>query len=143
MIKTLPIHTCSVSCLLTTILALSLNDVEHRILRPIFNDNRVHYALNCASLGCPNLQPKAFTAENMEQMLDEGASSYINHPRGAQIVDGRLQLSSIYKWFKVDFGGSDQKVIVHLLHYAQDDLAQSLRSYQGKLSFAYNWKLNE
>ena len=48
---------------------LSLDDIEHRILRPIWKDNRVHYAVNCASLGCPNLQPDAFTSANTEALL--------------------------------------------------------------------------
>lgn len=122
---------------------LSLNDIEHRILRPIFTDNRVHYALNCASLGCPNLQSKPFTAVNTEQLLDEGARGYINHARGAQAIDRKVKVSSIYKWFQADFGGSEQKVIDHLLLYAQDDLAQTLHAYKGKLSFDYNWNLNE
>lgn len=122
---------------------LSLNDIEHRILRPIFTDNRVHYALNCASLGCPNLQSKPFTAVNTEQLLDEGARSYINHARGAQVIDGKVKVSSIYKWFQADFGGSEQKVIDHLLLYAQDDLAQTLGAYKGKFIFDYNWNLNE
>ncbi len=122
---------------------LSLNDIEHRILRPIFTDNRVHYALNCASLGCPNLQSKPFTAANTEQLLDDGAKGYINHARGAQAIDGKVKVSSIYKWFQADFGGSEQKVIDHLLLYAQDDLAQTLHAYKGKLSFDYNWNLNE
>lgn len=123
--------------------SLSLNDVEHRILRPIFNDNRVHYALNCASLGCPNLQAKAFTVVNMEQLLDEGARSYINHSRGVRLSNGKLLVSSIYKWFREDFGNSRQGVITHLQQYAEGDLAHSLGFYKGKLSFAYNWELNE
>ena len=122
---------------------LSLNDIEHRILRPIFADNRVHYGLNCASLGCPNLQLKPFSADNTEQLLDEAAREYINHPRGAEIVEGKVQVSSIYKWFQIDFGGSEQKVIDHLLLYAQEDLAKGLRANQGKLSFDYDWNLNE
>jgi len=61
---------------------LSLNDIEHRILRPIWQDPRIHYALNCASIGCPNLQPIAFTAKNTDSLLKTGASEYINHPRG-------------------------------------------------------------
>ena len=52
---------------------VSLNDIEHRILRPIFKDSRLHYALNCASLGCPNLQPKAYTVANTEELLEAGA----------------------------------------------------------------------
>ena len=122
---------------------LSLNDIEHRILRPIFNDNRVHYALNCASLGCPNLQPMAFTSVNTEQLLNKGASNYVNHSRGAVVVNGQVQVSSIYKWFQSDFGGSEQMVIEHLLLYAQGDLAHTLRSYKGRLRFAYDWELNE
>ncbi len=122
---------------------LSLNDVEHRILRPVFNDNRVHYALNCASLGCPDLQREAFTAGNTEQLLGKGAESYINHPRGAQLVDGKLQVSSIYKWFQADFGDSSQQVIIHLQKYARGSLAETLTAYTGKLSFSYNWDLNE
>ena len=50
-----------------------LDDIEHRILRPIWKDNRVHYAVNCASLGCPNLQPAAYTSENTEVLLEKGA----------------------------------------------------------------------
>ena len=113
------------------------------IWAPIFADNRVHYGLNCASLGCPNLQLKPFSADNTEQLLDEAAREYINHPRGAEIVEGKVQVSSIYKWFQIDFGGSEQKVIDHLLLYAQEDLARGLRANQGKLSFDYDWNLNE
>ena len=51
---------------------LTLNDIEHRILRPIWNDPRIHYALNCASLSCPNLSPQAYTAANTEELLESG-----------------------------------------------------------------------
>jgi hypothetical protein len=64
--------------------ALSLNDIEHRILRPIWRDPRIHYALNCASIGCPNLAHSAFTAANLETLLDAGARAYVNHSRGAE-----------------------------------------------------------
>ena len=61
---------------------VSLNDIEHRILRPIWKDPRLHYALNCASLGCPNLQPESFYPGNVESLLNSRARDYINHPRG-------------------------------------------------------------
>jgi hypothetical protein len=130
---------------------VSLNDIEHRIIRPIYRDNRLHYALNCASLGCPNLQPTAYTAANMEQFLEKGATEYINHPRGAQMVDGKLQVSSIYDWFQVDFGGSEQGVIRHLVHYlaqgkkaqgTEGSLADKVRSYGKSLRYDYDWNLN-
>jgi hypothetical protein len=122
---------------------VSLNDIEHRILRPIHRDNRLHYALNCASLGCPNLQPTAYTAANLEQLLVQGATDYINHPRGAQVVDGKLQVASIYKWFQVDFGDSEQGVIRHLLLYlSPGSLADTLRTYDRGLRYDYDWSVN-
>jgi hypothetical protein len=111
---------------------VSLNDIEHRILRPIHHDNRLHYALNCASLGCPNLQPTAYTTANLEHLLVQGATEYINHPRGVREVDGKLQVSSIYKWFQVDFGDSEQGVIRHLLQYL--DQARKTQGADGKLA---------
>ncbi|HER63264.1 MAG TPA: DUF547 domain-containing protein, partial [Desulfobacteraceae bacterium] len=122
---------------------VSLNDIEHRILRPIFKDNRIHYAVNCASLGCPDLQPVAYTAANTEKLLEAGARAYINSPRGARMEKGRLYVSSIYKWFRVDFGGSEDGVIKHLLQYAEDDLAESLRTYDKGLRDDYDWSLND
>jgi hypothetical protein len=122
---------------------VSLNDIEHRILRPIFNDNRLHYALNCASIGCPNLQAAAFTAANTEELLEIGARTYINSPRGARMVKDRLHVSSIYKWFQVDFGGSEAGVVKHLLQYAEGDLADALRTYNKGMRDDYDWSLNE
>lgn len=122
---------------------VSLNDIEHRILRPIFNDNRLHYALNCASIGCPNLQPIAYTAANTEDLLEAGAKEYINSPRGAQFSKGKLKVSNIYKWFQVDFGDSEKGVIRHLLQYAQGDLANTLQKYKKGLRFDYDWRLNQ
>jgi len=122
---------------------LSLNDMEHRILRPIFRDNRLHYALNCASLGCPNLQTVAFTAANTETLLEAGAEEYVNSPRGAEMIQGRLQVSSIYKWFREDFGGSEQGVLDHLRKYAVGDMAEQLKTYSRSLRYDYDWSLNE
>lgn len=122
---------------------ISLNDIEHRILRPIFKDNRLHYALNCASIGCPNLQAAAFTSANIEELLEASARTYINSPRGARVVKGRLHVSSIYKWFQVDFGGSKSGVVKHLRQYAEGDLAEALQTYSKGLRFGYDWNLNE
>lgn len=121
---------------------LSLDDIEHRILRPIWKDNRVHYAVNCASIGCPNLQPMAYTSENMEMLLEKGAREYINHPRGASLYSGSLQVSSIYVWFQEDFGDSTEGVLNHLRKYANPPLAKTLHSYRGRLAHDYDWRLN-
>ena len=121
---------------------LSLNDIEHRILRPIWNDRRVHYAVNCASIGCPNLAPDAFTGERLEEMLDQAARDFINHPRGARFDGNKLVVSSIFTWYQVDFGDSDAGVVAHLREFAEGDLARRLAEYGGGLSDEYNWNLN-
>lgn len=121
---------------------ISLDDIEHRILRPIWRDNRIHYGVNCASLGCPNLQPEAFTADNAFRLLNEGARAYVNHPRGVSFQDGTLRLSSIYDWFQEDFGGSTRGVLAHLIQYAEPELRERLAGYEGSISYDYDWSLN-
>ena len=121
---------------------LSLDDIEHRILRPIWKDSRVHYAVNCASLGCPNLQPLAFTGENTESLLDKAAREFVNHPRGVAILNGRLRVSSIYVWFQEDFGRDAEDLMEHWQKYADPKLAESLEKYSGGLSHDYDWRLN-
>jgi len=122
--------------------ALTLNDIEHRILRPIWRDPRIHYAVNCASLGCPNLQSRAFTAANTDSLLDAAAVEYINHPRGARVVDGKLHVSSIYVWFEADFGGTDAGVIAHLKQYARGDLRAALDDIRRIDDDSYDWRIN-
>jgi Protein of unknown function, DUF547 len=122
---------------------LSLDDIEHRILRPIWTDNRMHYAVNCASLGCPNLQPAAYTSENTEALLEKGAREYVNHPRGVVIKNGKLYVSSIYVWFQEDFGGSAEGLMEHWAKYANQKLADALQNYSGGLEHDYDWRLND
>lgn len=124
--------------------ALTLNDVEHRILRPIWQDPRIHYAVNCASIGCPNLHPVPFTAANWERIFEEAAATYISHPRGLRFDGNRLVLSSIYEWFVADFGGDLDGVIDHVLPYLADTrTAQRLRDFDGRVRYEYDWSLNE
>lgn len=116
---------------------LTLNDIEHRILRPIWNDARTHYAVNCASLGCPNLQLQAFTASNLEFLLHTAQESYITSAKGVSWDKDTLILSSIYEWFAVDFGG--EEAILELL----SETLPELRDYNGKIEYDYDWSLNE
>ena len=122
---------------------LTLNNIEHGILRPIWRDPRIHYAVNCASHGCPNLSPTVYTAANTETQLEAGARAYINHPRGASFVDDDfLLISSIYKWYVEDFGGTEKTVIDHLMQYAEEELAARLKTFSGSIDYEYDWNLN-
>lgn len=122
---------------------LSLDDIEHGILRPVFNDARVHYAVNCAAIGCPNLSAAPFTAADLDARLDAAARAYVQHPRGALVDKGRLTVSSIYDWFQADFGGDAAGVIAHLRRYADPPLARALAAVSRIDGDRYDWSLND
>ena len=123
---------------------LTLDNIEHGILRPIWKDERIHYAVNCASIGCPNLAGDAYTATNLESLLETGAQAYVNHSRGVDVVDEDfIVLSSIYNWWVFDFGDSEEGVLVHLLKYADEELAAQLEDFSGAIDYEYDWDLNQ
>ncbi|MFV1850093.1 MAG: DUF547 domain-containing protein [Thalassospira sp.] len=124
---------------------LSLDDIEHRILRPIWRDARIHYVVNCASIGCPALAEVAFDAENLEAQLDQAAKDFINHPRAVRRnQDGEWVLSSLYDWYRDDFGKRDVDFIDHLKRFAGQDLLNLLGDRQSLDvgDYEYDWALN-
>lgn len=122
---------------------ISLNDIEHRILRPIWRDPRIHYAVNCASIGCPNLQRAAYLPETVDDALERAAREYVNHPRGARLADGKLYVSSLYSWFEDDFGGFPTGVIAHLMRYAEPHSQAQLARITTIAGDDYDWALND
>lgn len=122
---------------------LSLDDIEHRILRPIWNDARIHYAVNCASIGCPNLQPAPFTGATAEAMLTAAARDFINGSRAVWFDGKDVGASSIYKWFSQDFGRNDKEILAHIRKYAEPKLAARLAPLTDISFYSYDWALNE
>jgi len=122
---------------------LSLNDIEHRILRPIWDDPLTHYGVNCASIGCPSLLPAAYTGANFHDKLRANARDYVNSPHGVTIDNGQVTTSRIYDWFTADFGGSTQAVVSHLRKYAEPALSAKLDSVDTIDNYAYDWSLND
>lgn len=120
---------------------LTLNDIEHRILRPIWRDPRVHYAVNCASIGCPDLRQAAFTGVGAAAMLDQAARDYIAHPRGVTVTPDGLLLSSIYNWFADDFGGS-AGVLPHIRGFASPTLLAAIDRAPRIVGYRYDWAAN-
>ena len=121
---------------------VSLNDIEHRILRPVWRDPRIHYGLNCASTGCPDLLTDAFTAGTADAALTAAARGYINDQRGVSLRGDSITVSKIYDWFIADFGGDEAGVIDHLLRYADEPLATVLRQKNRIDDVQYDWSLN-
>jgi len=120
---------------------LTLDDIENSILRPLYGDARVHYAVNCASVGCPNLAADAYTGARLEAMLEAGAKAFINSPRGVLVEGDTIKASSIYTWFQADFGGSDAAVLDHWRKYASTTLAEQLNKIGRIARYDYDWTL--
>jgi len=121
---------------------LSLDNIEHDILRARFKEPLVHYALNCASVGCPDLQRSAWTAARLDEMLALGARSYVNHPRGIMIDAKSFKVSKIYRWYAGDFGGQSG-LKTHWQAYADPQLAAELAKLASPQSYIYDWSLND
>jgi hypothetical protein len=105
---------------------------------------KVHYGLNCASMGCPGLMPRAHTAENWRENLEATARQYINSEHAVRFEDGLLYTSKVYySWFQEDFGGTDQSAIDHLIQYAEPELAEKLGKVSAIAGDFYDWRLNK
>lgn len=121
---------------------LTLNDIEHRILRPIWMDPRIHYAVNCASIGCPNLRAEPFRGETVGTVLDLAAQEYLRHPRGLMIDMDKIIVSKIYDWFFEDFSKQDMRLLDHLTLYADPALTDRLNRIGRIHDTRYDWQLN-
>lgn len=122
--------------------SLSLDNIEHDILRPTYRDPRIHYMVNCASIGCPNLPARALTAGNAEKMLNAGARDYINHPRGVRVQNRRITASKLFDWYAKDFGGKG-RLRAHWSDYAEPALQKRIKQASKIAGFEYDWSLND
>jgi hypothetical protein len=121
---------------------LSLDNIEHDILRKKFPDPLIHYALNCASVGCPNLHKQTYRAATLDDQLRAGARAYVNHPRGLSISGDRLTASKIYRWYAADFGGA-AGLSRHWAAYAEPELKSRLAGQVSVDLYVYDWSLND
>jgi len=123
---------------------LSLDDIEHRILRPAFRDPRVHFAINCASVSCPPLREEPYVAERLDTQLDDAARRYLASPSGLRVLRSTLYVSSIFKWYGEDFVpafGSVQGVVAK---YGPPDAQRVAASPHAAVRYLrYDWSLNE
>ncbi|MBW2206539.1 MAG: DUF547 domain-containing protein [Deltaproteobacteria bacterium] len=121
---------------------ITLDDIEHNILRPQFKDPRVHFAVNCASKGCPPLLAEPYTGSRLDKQLNQVTRAFINDPKRYRIEKDTLFVSKIFKWFSEDFNND---VIGFFLQYAEGDLKKTLESNRGKIKVKYldyDWSLN-
>lgn len=116
----------------------SLDEIEHSILRKEFDEPRIHFAINCASVSCPPLLNEAFVPEKIESQLQKVTVSFINDPTRNKITPDQAQISSIFSWFQGDFTKKGS-LISFLNLYSKVKIKAN-----AKISHLdYNWNLNE
>ncbi len=123
---------------------LSLDDIEHEILRRRFRDNRVHFALVCASKGCPPLRNEAFTGAKLINQLDDQARIFFSKPENLRFSSetNTLHLSSITDWYAGDFGG-EAELWRYVSRYAAGRVPQSFPVGLEIKFWPYDWSLNK
>jgi len=126
--------------------AYSLNDIEHKILRKM-GEPRIHFAIVCASVGCPKLHSQAYTGRNLDAQLEAQAIHFFAQQRNFRIDRARktVYLSSILDWFGEDFGGTDRAKLDFVSKYLSEAKDRDfLRSKGLKVKYLdYDWSLNE
>jgi len=135
---------------------VTLDDIEHRILRPEFKDARVHFALNCASISCPPLAAEPYRARTLDTQLDAAARSYLTSPEGLQLTGDTLRVSSIFKWYGDDFIGQyaalvaagrpprDRAIVGTIVKYGPPNASAQARNGRPEIQYLdYNWSLND
>jgi len=116
----------------------TLNNIEHGILRPKFEDPRIHMAVNCASYSCPPLLMEAFEADSLEDQLDFATRQFLKDDLRNEIEPARARVSSIFKWYKGDFT-KDQTLKDFLNKYLEVPIADKTTIEY----LDYNWSLND
>ena len=121
---------------------LRSTDIGNRILRPIWHDYKVIFGLSCASMGCPAIQSRAFTAVNMDKLLKQSAREFINHPRGLVVSRQEMRVSKIFDWYREDFGADNKHLLKLFAYYADDSKALYILGFNGDIQFSYDARLN-
>jgi hypothetical protein len=117
---------------------LTLNDIEHTILRRKFAEPRIHFAIVCASQSCPKLSNEAFTGDHLNEQLERATRDFLNDPSRNRITERQAQLSQIFNWFKDDFTreGSAQAFV--------NRYARTKMSSKTPITYLeYDWSLND
>jgi len=134
----------------------SLDDVEHGLIRApgVFDEPRIHFAANCASIGCPMLRDEAYVAERLDAQLEDGVRRFLGDRSRNRFepVSGALELSRIFDWYRGDFEKGHHgitSVPQFLARYADllaDEAAARAAVRQGQVQIHYldyDWTLND
>jgi hypothetical protein len=129
---------------------VTLDQIEHNLLRPFFKDPRIHFAVNCASMSCAPLASEAWDGDRIEEQLDAAARRFLSDSRQVRLEEGTLRLSSYFKWYGGDFTAEGWRpragtIPEFVAPYAMPEVAAAIRSAGGGIHIEfldYDWKLN-
>ena len=119
----------------------SLDDIENGVIRPRFEDARIHVALNCGALSCPPLPPKAFEAATLDADLDRLARVTVNDGHHVYLKDGKLVVNEIFKWFEADFTRDEGSLLKWIQTYSNDPAVDGLTTDVIIEVYPYDWAL--
>ncbi len=119
----------------------SLNQIEHSILRKNFQEPRIHFALVCASVGCPLLRNQAYLPECVLEQLEADAVRFMNNPDKVHVKDGVLYCSKIFSWYKTDFLAIAPSIPQYIQRYLQTPIPLTANTPIRYLP--YDWSLNQ
>jgi hypothetical protein len=127
---------------------LSLNTIEHEIIRPTFKEARIHFALVCASRGCPPLRNNAYEADSLEMQLDDQARLFLNDAskNNFDTTTHHATLSKVFSWYSEDFGDADEKILEYVAKYLPPEIGENIRRTLKDWDIdygKYDWRLNE
>ena len=121
---------------------VSLDHIEHEVLRPRFKDPRIHFAINCAARSCPPILDRPYEGDRIEAQLDTQTRAFINNPKSTFVKDDKLFISKIFDWFEEDFNDNP---LLFIRQYAGDRLRADLDAAGPEVKIVYlhyNWSLN-
>jgi Protein of unknown function, DUF547 len=135
---------------------VTLDDIEHRTLRPFFKDARIHFAVNCASVSCPPLAAQPYRPDTLDAQLNDAARAYLASPEGLRVDGDTLRVSTIFKWYGEDFvaeysrlapGAPDlteRAILGTVIKHGPSAATELARSGRARIAFLdYNWSLND
>ncbi len=124
----------------------SQDEIEHEIIRPRFQEPRIHFAVNCAALSCPVLWPTAYTGDDLDAQLDRAVRHLMEGPGHFRIEDGppaTLRLNKVLDWYDEDFGGPEGLKTFFADYLDGEEREAVLRSDTRVEFFDYDWTLND
>jgi hypothetical protein len=134
---------------------ISLEDLEHKFIRAVFKDSRIHFAINCASIGCPDLWDHAYSAENVDKELNAARERFLkNGLKGVKVKKEKgtfyghnyyVYVSKIFDWFEKDFKRETKTVLAYIEKHGSKDQKAFIKKNRKNISIKYldyDWKLN-